>query len=230
MVFALDKVVHVDGHIVTQIVKTELVVGTEGDVAVIRSLTGVAVRLMLVDAVHGQTMEHVQRSHPLGVSLGEVVVDCDDMDSLASQSVEEDRQGRHEGLSLSGRHLGDASHLLLVGFHSPVKDDSADQLDVIMDHVPGHLVASGHPVVAVHGLVAFDGDKVVVDAQVLVELSRRNLNSLVLFEPACGGFHDGESLREDLLKDFLDLLILFLDELVRLCRKILLLGDGNILL
>ena len=65
MMLALDKVLGAGSHVVAEVVETELVVGTEGDVAVICALALVAVGLMLVDTVHGQAMEHVERSHPL---------------------------------------------------------------------------------------------------------------------------------------------------------------------
>ena len=199
MVLPLHKVVHIDGHIVPKVIETELVVGTEGDVAVVCSLTGVTVGLVLVDAVHGEAMEHVQGTHPLGVSLGEVVVDSHDVDSLACQGVQEHRESRHEGLSLTGGHLGDAAHLILVGLNPSVQDDTSDQLDVVMDHVPGDLVSSCHPVVLINRLVALDRDEVVVDTEILVELGSLNHYGLVLLEPAGGGLHDSEGLRENLL-------------------------------
>ena len=65
----LDEVCHIHCHIVTKVVKTELVVRTESDVAVVGSLASVAVRLVLVDAVHRKAVEHIERSHPLGVTL-----------------------------------------------------------------------------------------------------------------------------------------------------------------
>ena len=68
--------------------------------------TGFAVRLMLVDTVYRKTVEHVERSHPLRVSLREVVVDCHDVHTLACQCIEEYREGCHEGLTFSGCHLG----------------------------------------------------------------------------------------------------------------------------
>jgi len=69
MVLALHKVAHGNGHIVTKVIETELIVCSEGDVACIRLLAGLAVGLMLVDAVHAQSVEHIERSHPLGVTL-----------------------------------------------------------------------------------------------------------------------------------------------------------------
>ena len=64
MVLPLDKVVHIHGHVVAEIVETELVVGAEGYVAVIRILARIGVGLVLIDAVDGKPMEHVQGTHP----------------------------------------------------------------------------------------------------------------------------------------------------------------------
>ena len=55
------------------------------------------------DAVHA--------AHQLGLVLGEVVVDRDDVDALALERVEVGRQGRDEGLALTGLHLGDVAEV-----------------------------------------------------------------------------------------------------------------------
>ena len=52
MMLALHEVIHRYGHIVTQVVKAELIVCSEGNVACICLLARLAVRLMLVDAVN----------------------------------------------------------------------------------------------------------------------------------------------------------------------------------
>ena len=52
-------------------------------------------------------MELIERSHPLGVSLGEVVVDGHHVYAFAREGVEEYGESRHEGLTLTGSHLGD---------------------------------------------------------------------------------------------------------------------------
>ena len=219
MMLALDKVLGAGSHVVAEVVETELVVGTEGDVAVICALALVAVGLMLVDTVHGQAMEHVERSHPLGVTLGQVVVDGNYVDSLAGEGVEEDRERSDEGLALAGGHLGDLALM---------QDGTADELHVIMDHVPGDLIAAGDPVVLVYGGVAFDMYEVVIDTEVTVELGGGHLDELVLRETACSGLHDGESLRKDLVEALLDGLVLVLHKLVRLGGELFLLGHGEV--
>ena len=165
-------------------------------------------------------MEHIERSHPLGVTLGEVVIDRHNVHSLAGQCVKEHRKGRHKGLALTGRHLRDLALM---------QHDTTDQLDVIVNHVPCHLVAAGDPVVLIDGLVALYVDEIVVYAERAVKVIGTHLNSGVLLEPAGRGFHDGESLRKNLLQNLLYLRVLFLHKLVGFSRKTLFLMNRNIL-
>jgi len=92
-------------------------------------------RLVVLDDAGGQPEERVELTHALGVAAGEVVVHGHDMDATSGEGVEVDGKCRHEGLSLAGRHLGDAP---LVEHHA------ADELDVEVDHVPDiRVVADG---------------------------------------------------------------------------------------
>ena len=73
----------------------------------------------------------VDAAVPLGVALGEVVVDRDEVDALAEgaavealdrrERVQVEREARDEGLALAGLHLGDVAL---------VEDDPAHHLDV----------------------------------------------------------------------------------------------------
>ena len=45
-------------------------------------------------------------THPLGMKTSEIVVDGDDVNAFARQSVEIRRQGRHQRLSFTGFHFG----------------------------------------------------------------------------------------------------------------------------
>ena len=158
-------------------------------------------------------MEHIKRSHPFGVTFGEVVIDSDHMYSLASQCIKEYRKGCYEGFSLSCRHLG---NLALV------EDDTADELDIIMDHVPCDFIASGHPVVLPEGIVSVNRDKILGCTEGAVEVCRAYLYHLILLETASGGFHDCKSLRKNLLKDFFYDFVNFFDKFVRLgCKRLL---------
>ena len=132
---------------------------------------------MLVDTVHAETMEHVERPHPFGVSFGEVVVDRDHMHALACKRVEEYGKGCHEGLSFTGRHFSDLSF---------VQGDTADELHIVMHHVPRDLVAAGNPFVVEDCLVAVDGHEIVGSGQGAVKIVGDDCNGLVLGQPARG--------------------------------------------
>ena len=92
-VTSLDFVLRAEHHVVSEVVKAELVVGAVGDVA------GVLGTFVLVIAVAGHHQPHAEAepfvdfAHPVGIAGCEVVVDGDDMDAFAGEPVEIHRQG-----------------------------------------------------------------------------------------------------------------------------------------
>ena len=175
---------------------------------------------MLVYTVHRQAVEHIERSHPLGVSFGKVVVDCHDMDTFPGKGIEEYRQGRHKGLSLTGRHL---CYLALM------QDDTTDKLHIVMHHVPCDLVASGHPVVVPHSIVPVYFHEILDCTQVTVEIRGLDSDDGILLEPPRSGLHHRKCLRKNLVEHILYLLIYFLHKPVRLRGKLLFLIERNVL-
>ena len=76
-------------------------------------------------------------AHPLGVALGQVVVDRDDVHALAGERVEVRGQGADQGLALTGLHLGDVAE---------VQRRAAHDLDVVValaEHPLGRLADGG---------------------------------------------------------------------------------------
>ena len=136
MVLALHELLRPHGHVVAQVVKAKLVVRAKRHVAFVRLTTRLAVGLVLVNAVDGEAMEFVERTHPLGVSTCEVVVDGHHVDASASEGVEENGQRRHEGLSFPRLHFGRLA---------AVKGHPTDQLHVVVHHVPGHFRPRSRP-------------------------------------------------------------------------------------
>ena len=126
----LDQFAGIDGHVVAQVVKAELVVGAVGDVG---GVGGLLVRLLhpVDHKAHREAQELIHLAHPLAVALGEVIVDGDDVHALARQGVEVGRQGGHQGLALAGFHLGDTAL---------VQDDAADELHPVGAHAQHALV------------------------------------------------------------------------------------------
>ncbi len=119
-VAALDHILHPVLHVVAQIVEAKLVIGAVGNVAGVGALA-----LLIVHPVHdvadSQAEEAVDLAHPLGVALGEIVVDGDDVHALAGKRIEINRQRGDQRLAFAGLHLGDLAF---------VQDHAADELNV----------------------------------------------------------------------------------------------------
>ena len=146
---------------------------------------------MLVDTVYAESVEHVERSHPLRVTLCKVVVDSDYVYTVAGECVKEHRECRNQCLTLTCCHLG---NLTLVEY------GTTEQLYVIVYHVPYSVVATCLPVVLVYGLIAVDCDEIELGRKVAVKVVRCHDYGLVLSETACAVLHDGESLGQCLVK------------------------------
>ena len=117
---ALDDAFEADRHVVAQVVEAELGVRPVRDVGVVGRLAQVERhhRLDVGDA-HPERLE--DGPVPLGVALGEVVVDGDEVHAAPGEAVEIEREARDERLALAGLHLGDVAL---------VEDDPAHQLHV----------------------------------------------------------------------------------------------------
>ena len=81
---------------------------------------------VVYDHADGKAERAVDLAHPVGVAVGQVIVDRDDVDALAFERVQVGGQGGHQRLAFTGSHFGD---------FAAVQDDAADQLHVEMAHV-----------------------------------------------------------------------------------------------
>ena len=205
-------------HVVAQVVETKLVVGTEGDVGHVSLATSVGVGTVLVDTVDRESVEHIEWPHPLGVTLGQIVVHGNHVHTVASEGVEENRQCSDEGLTFTRSHLG---NLTLV------QHRTTEELYVVVNHFPLQVVAACCPVVVVDGIVAIDGNEVVgrIGSQLAVELSSCDYSLLVLCKSAGCIFHDAESCRQHLVEGNLVVVECLFLQLVYLVEDIFTLVD-----
>ena len=127
VVAALHAILDFELHVVAQVVEAEFVVGAVGDVGGIGGAALVVVEVVDDDA-DGEAEELVDLAHPLGVALGQVVVDGDDVDAVAGERVEIAGEGGDEGFAFAGLHFGD---------FALVQDHAADELHVEVAHLDG---------------------------------------------------------------------------------------------
>ena len=124
---ALHAILDFELHVVAQVVEAEFVVGAVGDVGAIGGAAFVVGEVVDDDA-DGEAEELVDLAHPLGVALGQVVVDGDHVDAVAGERVEIAGEGGDERFAFAGLHFGD---LALVQHHA------ADELHVEVAHLHG---------------------------------------------------------------------------------------------
>ena len=105
-------------HVVAQIVEAELAGDPVGDIATI-GLTPAVVVHLLGDDAGAQSQQIVNRAHPAGVALGQIVVRRGDVDAFAGQGMQRADQRGGQRFAFAGLHLGDKAI---------VKRESADDL------------------------------------------------------------------------------------------------------
>ena len=123
----LDQIPGILGHIVTQIVETELVVGTKGNICHISLTTGLAIGLVLINTIHTQAMEHIDGSHPLRVTLGQIIVHRYHMNTVTGKGIQEDGECSRKSLTFTREHLG---NLTLVQYRT------SEELYIKVYHIP----------------------------------------------------------------------------------------------
>lgn len=131
---ALNTLLGASDHVVAQVVKAKLRVGAVGDVG----LVGRALELerhVVLEQTDGHAQVLIDAAHPLGVALGKVIIDSNDVHALAGNSVEIASQRGDQGLTFAGLHLGDVA---LVQCHG------ANKLHVKVAHTHGALGSLTH--------------------------------------------------------------------------------------
>ena len=129
---ALDVIREAELHVVPQIVESELVVGTVGDVRMIGFPPLVVIQAVHDDA-HGHSQHFVDGPHPCCVPLGQIIVHRDQVDALSGQGIQIERHGCRQRFPLTGLHFRD---------RSLVQDQPAENLNVERPHPdapPGRL-------------------------------------------------------------------------------------------
>ena len=116
---AQNQLILVDCHVITQIIKAQLVVGHIGDIAAIGLLSLLGAHAIQNNA-YRQSHEGIDLSHPLRVTLRQIVIDSNNVNALAFQCIQINRQRSYQSLTFTGLHLRDSSLM---------KNDTTDQLN-----------------------------------------------------------------------------------------------------
>ena len=130
---ALHLLLTAGGHaVVAKVIEAELAVRAVGDIALVL-LAALLRHLVVLNNAHGESKKCVELAHPLRIALGEVVVDCDNMDAASREGIQVNGQRADERFALAGGHFGNAA---------AVQHHAADQLHIEMNHVPGEGISA----------------------------------------------------------------------------------------
>ena len=83
---SLYKLFFVNDHVVTQVIKSEFVICHISDIAII-SCTSLFIFHTVENHTNSQSEEFVNFSHPLCITFCQIVIDCNDMNSLTFQGI-----------------------------------------------------------------------------------------------------------------------------------------------
>ncbi len=91
-------------HIVAQIVEAEFVVGSICDITGILLLTFLVGEIMH-NATGAEAQKLIDRTHPGGITPGEIIVHRYNVNSIPSQCVQVNRKSGHQRLAFAGFHF-----------------------------------------------------------------------------------------------------------------------------
>ena len=116
MVPALDHVLDTEFQIVAQIIKAEFVIRAIGDVSTISLATFVICQIAgNASNAHPQTL--IDTPHPAGVARRQIVIDGNNMYSLAVQRVQKDSKRCDKGLALTSFHFRNLARMKCDATH-----------------------------------------------------------------------------------------------------------------
>ncbi|CAI8205253.1 MAG: Uncharacterised protein [SAR116 cluster bacterium] len=135
MVPALDHVLDTEFQIVAQIIKAEFVIGAIGDVSTIGLATFVICQIA-GNASNAHPQALIDAPHPAGVARRQIVIDGNNMHTLAVQRVQKDSKRCDKGLALTSLHFRNLARM---------KCNATHQLDIVMPLAKGAFCGLAHP-------------------------------------------------------------------------------------
>ena len=136
IMLALNSLLLINYHVITQVIKAKLVIGAIGYIRIIRRFF-----LVMIQAVdnetHRKTHKAVNLAHPLGVTLGKIIVDRNDMNALTRKRIKVCRKCCNESFTFTCFHFT---------YTSLMQNDTAQYLNGEMahsEHSVTRLTASG---------------------------------------------------------------------------------------
>ena len=124
---ALNHILALPGHVVSQVIETKFIVRAVGDVGVVL-LPSHLRRLVGEDATDRHAQHSENSTHQFRLVRRQVIVRCDDVNPARRDRIEECGQGGDERLSLTRLHFRNIAE---------VKGGSTHYLDIVVTETKG---------------------------------------------------------------------------------------------
>ena len=111
-------------HVITEVIETEFVIRSVGNIGIVSNLSLLEIQVM-DDKAYRKAQEFINLAHPFTVSLGQVIVDRNDMDPFAFQGIQVYRRRSHQGFTFAGAHFSNVA---------PMEDNAANELHIEVPH------------------------------------------------------------------------------------------------
>ena len=143
---------------------------------------------MLVNTVNAQAMKLKQRPVPFRVTFGQVIIDRNQVNAASAEGIQKSGQGRDQRFAFAGGHFGNLTR---------VEHHAANQLHVVVDHVPFNGVARRIPGVGPIGFVALNAHVFAGAGNFDVKIGEGYFEFGVFGEASGGFFHHGKRLGQN---------------------------------
>ena len=141
------------------------------------------------------------------------------MDASSCKSIQEYRKCSNQCFAFS------RCHFCYLPF---MKGNPSNQLDIVVNHIPGYLIAPGNPFIAPYCFISLNRNAFPGCCKIPVILQCRDFKIFVLLKSSCSLLHNGKSPWQKSIESFLNLF--FNDLLVLVCLVVVLFLPVNILL
>ena len=121
---SLNQLFFIDNHVISQIIKSKFIIRYISNIAII-SLSSLVIVHLIENNTDFESQKLMYFSHPLSITLCQIVIDCNNVNSFSIQGIQISRKCRHKCLSFTCSHLCDTSLM---------QDNSTDQLYSVVAH------------------------------------------------------------------------------------------------
>ena len=101
---SLNQTLLIYCHVITQIIETKLIVSNICNIGIICFLSFLCSEVMHY-STYSKSQESMHITHPLSITVSQVIVNCYDMNSLSFKGIQICRHGRHKGFTFTCTHL-----------------------------------------------------------------------------------------------------------------------------